>query len=88
MVVPIDLDDERVSGADEVHDVRPERMLAPEAMAGELALAECPPETAFGVGRIPAEGARSRDATHHPHPRPPPSRGRGPEPEVRNRRAR
>ncbi len=54
----IGFDDKTRISAQEIDDVRAERCLTAELVAGELAVAEALLQEAFGVGRVAAQAAR------------------------------
>ena len=56
MLAAVELDEQLFGHAGEVHDVRTDRLLAPELVAAKLLLAQVVPEEAFGVGLALAQG--------------------------------
>ena len=50
MLVSIELDDELRLEANEIGDVRPDKILPPEFISREFAIADMPPESSLGVG--------------------------------------
>ncbi len=58
MLATIELHDELGLGTNEVHDVHPQRNLAPEPEASRLAIAQEAPKQAFGVGGTVAQFPR------------------------------
>jgi len=57
MLRAIDFDDQLGFEAHEIHDVGPERMLAPEPVAADSAAAQVLPEGPFSLGRFASECA-------------------------------
>lgn len=50
MLSAIEFDNQLAFGADEIGDVRPDRVLAAKLVAAQLTIPEVTPEQAFGIG--------------------------------------
>ena len=57
MLTAVEFDDDSHLGADEVADVGPDHVLAPELESRHLAAAQATPEETFGVGQVLAKVA-------------------------------
>ncbi len=69
MTATVDLDNEPVLDAAEVHGEAPNNVLAPELSRGQLASAQMPPEKRFGVRLVVPKDTRTRCAIGVIHPR-------------------
>jgi hypothetical protein len=59
VLASIDLDDQPLLQADEVHDVSPERVLSAKPVSFELSFPQSTPQNTFGIGHVTTKLARS-----------------------------
>lgn len=70
VLAAVDFDDQHRFQTSKVREVKANRMLSSELVPAELAIAQCAPQSTFGIGRGQAQSAR-------PHPNPLPHAGEG-----------